>query len=324
VVAASLPTAEKSALVQSAVAAVAPRTLGAYLSAYGAFSTWCEGVYSKPGAYASPVQVAQFLSKKAREGVAGSTIQMYLAALKWAAKVMGKPDWTDATLIKLVTPGLMRTVARPKKRKVPLSLSQVEKICATHAGENSNLARLRRRAIILLGFAGFCRADEIISIQNTDVKFSKGDGHVEINITKSKCDQLREGRQVVIASNKGKQACPVHVLKELMGHMGNAQQGPLIQGIKLSRGERVFNDRSVSYNLVREVVKRAIKAIGEDPSRFSTHSMRAGGASAAAAARVDPRMLQRHGRWARPESMNIYVKDRLQDKLEVSRAVLGK
>ena len=56
-------------------------------------------------------------------------------------------------------------------------------------------------------------------------------------------------------------------------------------------------------------------------SQFGTHSLRAGGASASAAANagVQDRLFQRHGRWKTVSAKNGYVEDSLDSRLSVSR-----
>ena len=56
-----------------------------------------------------------------------------------------------------------------------------------------------------------------------------------------------------------------------------------------------------------------------DISLLSTHSLRAGGASAAANAGVPDRVFQRHGRWRSVSAKNGYVDDSLSTRLSVSK-----
>ena len=58
-----------------------------------------------------------------------------------------------------------------------------------------------------------------------------------------------------------------------------------------------------------------------DISKFSTHSPRSGGATLAASSGVSERNLQRQGHWASTTVKNIYVKDSLASRLEVSKAL---
>ena len=64
-----------------------------------------------------------------------------------------------------------------------------------------------------------------------------------------------------------------------------------------------------------------LSAIGLDHHQFGLHSLRAGGASAAANAGVPDRLFKRHGRWRSENAKDGYVKDRMEERLEVSRKI---
>ena len=53
----------------------------------------------------------------------------------------------------------------------------------------------------------------------------------------------------------------------------------------------------MSYSRAREIVLCAFEAIGLPRQDYGLHSLRAGGASAAANAQVTDRLFKRHGRW---------------------------
>ena len=59
--------------------------------------------------------------------------------------------------------------------------------------------------------------------------------------------------------------------------------------------------------------------LGFDPALFGMHSLRAGGATAAANAGVEEdRLFKRHGRWKSESAKDGYVKDSLDRRLKVS------
>ena len=64
-----------------------------------------------------------------------------------------------------------------------------------------------------------------------------------------------------------------------------------------------------------------LSAIGVDHHQFGLHSLRAGGASAAANAGVPDRLFKRHGRWRSENAKDGYVKDTMEERLEVSRKI---
>ena len=81
---------------------------------------------------------------------------------------------------------------------------------------------------------------------------------------------------------------------------GLSQSSPLylFQGIiKTKQGECLQASGSLSYTRTRELFLAKMKELGFDLSQFGLHSLRAGGASAAANAGVADRLFKRHGRW---------------------------
>ena len=67
--------------------------------------------------------------------------------------------------------------------------------------------------MFILAFSGFLRSSELPLIHSRDVQFNEG--YVTISIEKSKTDQLREGRSVVIAESSSIK-CPCSLLRRYM------------------------------------------------------------------------------------------------------------
>ena len=64
---------------------------------------------------------------------------------------------------------------------------------------------------------------------------------------------------------------------------------------------------------------KALHDIGLDRKDFGVHSLRSGGATAAANRGVPDSLFKRHGRWKSENAKDGYVKDTLADRLSVSR-----
>ena len=56
-------------------------------------------------------------------------------------------------------------------------------------------------------------------------------------------------------------------------------------------------DKPLSYTTVRGCVLELLANVGLDPKKFGLHSLRSGGASAAANLGVNDRLFKKHGRW---------------------------
>ena len=78
---------------------------------------------------------------------------------------------------------------------------------------------------------------------------------------------------------------------------------------QLSKTKSGYKPRSkgLSYSGLRELVLEAFNDIVSDISAIGTHSLRSGGATAAANAGVSDRLFKRHGRWASESAKDGYV-----------------
>ena len=75
----------------------------------------------------------------------------------------------------------------------------------------------------------------------------------------------------------------------------------------------------LSYSCLGELFNEKLKQLGFPAESFSLHSLRAGGATAIANAKVPDRLFKRHGRWRSENAKDVYVKDSMEARLEVFR-----
>lgn len=80
---------------------------------------------------------------------------------------------------------------------------------------------------------------------------------------------------------------------------------------------RVIN-KPVAYTTARSNVLRFIESIGLETKYFGIHSLRAGGASAAANNNTPDRLFKKDGRWLSENAKDGYVKEILESILSVS------
>ena len=78
-------------------------------------------------------------------------------------------------------------------------------------------------------------------------------------------------------------------------------------------------DKPISYTTVRDILLTNLKNIGLDKTQFGLHSLRSGGATAAANFGINDRLFQKHGRWRSEKVKNGYVHENLRALLNVSR-----
>ena len=168
----------------------------------------------------------------------------------------------------------------------------------------------------------FFRIEEVLLIRYGDINFHSG--YAISNLEVSKTDQLRKGNQVVIAESSNNNTCPVKIFKGYLSHLESSPVDPSHYVFRAPSKTRsghtlVSINKPISYSSVRDYVKSTFKDIVSNIALFSTHSLRAGGASAAANAGVADRLFQRHGRWKSVSAKNGYVEDSLESRLLVSK-----
>ena len=158
---------------------------------------------------------------------------------------------------------------RPLRKAQPLELEPLARLLEPI--DVATLAGVRDRAILLLGFAAALRRSELVALDVEDLHFDAARGLL-VTIRRSKADQEQEGAQV---ARRYLDAAAVH-------------RGPVFRALR--RGDNL-TDRRLSDQSVGLIVKRRARAAGVPPALLSGHSLRAGYATAAAAAGVEERKI---------------------------------
>ena len=118
-----------------------------------------------------------------------------------------------------------------------------------------------------------------------------------VKIQRSKTDQLRYGDEILIARTANS-TCPVSMLERYMRMAGIEQHSNAYifrAIIKSKYGENLRASGRITYSTLRELFKRKLVELGHSPDKFGQHSLRAGGAIAAANAGVQDRLLRDMG-----------------------------
>ena len=79
----------------------------------------------------------------------------------------------------------------------------------------------------------------------------------------------------------------------------------------------------MTYTRFREMFIESFKSLVPNIKMFGLHSLRSGGASAAANAGIPDRLFKRHGRWRSENAKDGYIglKDDLNSRLRVSHSL---
>ena len=233
----------------------------------------------------------------------------------------GVEDPTQCKIVKQTLAGAKRIRAHKTQKKEPITPEILQDLVKRFAGNEAPLTDVRVVAICLLGFAGFLRFSEIEMLKESDVQIFQE--HMEIFIESSKTDQYRDGAWISI-SRSNSATYPVAMLERYiaMGSVGAASDMHLFRGIVHTKsGENLRQKGGLSYTCMRELLLQKLAELGLDAKQFGLHSLRSGGASAAANAGVPDRLFKRHGRWRSENAKDGYVKDSRESRLSVSKSI---
>ena len=164
----------------------------------------------------------------------------------------------------------------------------------------------------------FFRISELLSIRISNIVTE--DLFHKIFIDVSKTDKYRESSWVYIAKT-GKFTCPyTYLIKYLeVARIPSFSQIFIFRSLRYDKNLKgnVMSSKPLTASRAGEIPKEKLKAIGLDPSKFSNHSFRSGGATSAANLNVPDRFFKVHGRWKSDSAKDGYVNDKLDSRLYV-------
>ena len=118
---------------------------------------------------------------------------------------------------------------------------------AEHYSSRDSLASIRFLFVLLVGYAGFFRIDELQNMMLKDVNIFSD--HMSVFTPKRKNDQFREGHTSFLAKS-GKATCPVAITEKLVKLLptSNYPRVPLVRHIIKSGSKECFHScKAVSY-----------------------------------------------------------------------------
>ena len=281
----------------------ANNTLRAYKSDFNDFGIFCaqNGFKSLPS---DPKIVSLYLTYLSTKNAKMSTLKRRLVSIGVIHKLKGHYlDTKHPAIIENIM-GIKRRKGSLQKAKKPLLINSLKKIINVIDQEkNEEIKKLRDRSIILIGFSGGFRRNEIVSIDCDDLDFVP-EG-LKISIRRSKTDQFGKGFTKALPYFDNSQYCPVVSLKKLLD-LSKINTGPVfrrfIKGSKLS--EYRLTDQTVAL-----LIKKYINLAGIDSRNYSGHSLRSGFATSAADSGVEERNIMAMTGHKSAEMVRRYIKD---------------
>ena len=300
-------------------------TVRNYTAAYLRWKQWAANYEEVQCLPTEPRYVAIYLLNLSQTSKTHAPVTNAYYGISWAHRTAGLPDPTQSELPKMIREAWSRVLGQGDNKKLPVSSQVVAKIVNSYAQRFECISDLRLAAMCVVAFAGFLRFDELSRIRFCDVIFRPT--HMEIFIEKSKTDQHRKGNRVFIARLKSVN-CPVRIFRRYLiraGFGADYSEMFVFRGITRHKNiaSRTLKKSNIplSYNTARVLLLKAFESVGCDQSLLGVHSLRSGGATAAANNSVPDRLFKKHGRWLSDRSKDRYVHESLQQKLLVTTSL---
>lgn len=278
----SIPNPKSEDVFSFAKDSKAENTVRAYASDWRDFCAYAEKRGKAP-LPADPDEVARYVRDLVeRLHLKLSTVSRRLAAITEEHLSHGYGTPVAEWVVKNTMRRLRREHGCPARGKSPLLTSDLQRIVeiipATTAG-------IRDKAILLLGFAGAMRRRELVSLDIEDLAIAP-EGLV-ISINRGKTDQTRIGRKIGIPSGAKASTCPVRAVAAWLEE-ARLSEGPLFRGVTKHGSVRPTR---LTDQIVADIVKKHVRAIGKYSGKFSGHSLRVGFVTAAAMAGVSEKSI---------------------------------
>jgi site-specific recombinase XerD len=260
----------------------APNTLRAYHSDLRHYQGWCHAHHAS-WLPAAPQTVAGYLAGLASTGIKPSTVRRRLSAIAEVHRLTRFPSPAADELVRLAMAGIRRQHGSAPTQKAALTTDELSLLLATTSPVTA--AGSRDRAVLLLGFAGGFRRSELVALDIHDIdEVAQG---LRVRIRRSKTDQEGDGRELGIPWGEHTGTCPVRAYLSWRA-TGRIASGALFRPV--DRHDHVGDNR-LTDRAVARIIQRAAQRAGLDPHRYAGHSLRAGLATAAAAAGAPERAI---------------------------------
>ena len=281
----------------------ANNTVRAYKSDFKDFALFCvqNGFKNLPS---DPKIVSLYLTHLSTKDVKLSTIKRRLVSIGVIHKMKGHYLDTKHPVIVENLMGIKRRKGTIQKGKKPILINELKKILDVIDQQNfEDIKKLRDKSIILIGFSGGFRRNEIVSLDYEDLDFvNEG---VKITVKRSKTDQFGEGSIKALPYFDNSLYCPVTVLNRWL-NISKITKGSLFR--RFSKGSKLTSNR-LTDQTVALLIKDYLNKAGIDGKNYSGHSLRSGFATSAADSGAEERSIMTMTGHKSTEMVRRYIKE---------------
>jgi len=278
-------------------------TVRAYKSDFSDFGLFCaqNGFKSLPS---EPKIVSLYLTHLSTKDAKISTIKRRLVSIGVIHRLKGHYlDTKHPSIIENIM-GIKRRKGSIQNGKKPILISHLKSIInVIDQIDKKEIKKLRDRTIILIGFSGGFRRNEIVSLDYDDLDFvNEG---LKIAIRRSKTDQFGEGYIKALPYFDSDQYCPVVSLKNWL-NITKINSGPIFR--RFAKGLKLTENRLTDQTIAL-LIKEYLELAGIDSKNYSAHSLRSGFATSAAESGVEERNIMAMTGHKSTEMVRRYIKE---------------
>ena len=281
----------------------AQNTVRAYKSDFNDFTLFCirNGFKSLP---TEPKIVSLYLTHLSSKEAKMSTLKRRLVSIGVIHKLKGHYlDTKHPSIIENIM-GIKRRKGSIQKGKKPLLINNLKLIInAIDKQKKENIKKIRDRSIILIGFSGGFRRNEIVSLDFDDLEFVE-EG-LKINLKRSKTDQFGEGSLKGLPYFENPEYCPVTSIQKWI-EISKINSGSLFR--RFTKGSRLSENRLTDQS-VALIIKEYLELAGIDSKNYSGHSLRSGFATSAAESGAEERSIMAMTGHKSTEMVRRYIKE---------------
>ena len=278
-------------------------TVRAYKSDFNDFGIFCaqNGFKSLPS---EPMIVSLYLTDLSTKEAKMSTLKRRLVSIGVIHKLKGHYlDTKHPSIIENLM-GIKRRKGSIQKAKKPILINNLKAIINVIDQQNKEeIKKLRDRTIILIGFSGGFRRNEIVSLNCDDLDFVP-EG-LKINIRRSKTDQFGEGLTKALPYFDNSEYCPVVSMKKWID-ISKISNGPIFR--RFLKGSKLSINRLTDQTIAL-LIKEYLTLAGIDSRNYSGHSLRSGFATSAAESGAEERSIMAMTGHKSTEMVRRYIKE---------------
>ena len=251
-----------------------------------------------------PKIVSLYLTYLSTKDIKLSTIKRRLVSIGVIHKMKGHYLDTKHPIIIENLMGIKRRKGIVQKGKKPILINDLKQIIdVINQQQIADIKKLRDKSIILIGFSGGFRRNEIVSLDIEDLDFVfEG---LKITVKRSKTDQFGEGMTKGLPYFDNKIYCPVTTLQRWL-NVSKIKKGPLFR--RFSKGSKLTNNR-LTDQTVALIIKQYLNFTNINSTNYSGHSLRSGFATSAAEAGAEERSIMAMTGHKSTEMVRRYIKE---------------